>query len=413
MLKVEERFMIKEMAREGVSISEIARRSGRDRKTVRRILSEPLIAERQPRRKQKKKLDPYIPYLQKRIAAGVLNAQKLYEEIRKQGYQGKDRQVRYFVRPYREPQQPQATLRFETEPGEQGQVDWAHFGTINHHGRNRRLYAFVLTLGWSRAMYLEFTVSMQAMWFLRGHVHAFEYFNGLPRKILHDNLKTAVVDRDEAGRIIWNRRYLDFAAYYGFSPRACQPYRAQTKGKVENGVKYVRGNFWPGIAFSDLADLNRQAMVWLNTVANVRLHGTTQEVPFDRLAEEPLTALPLNPYDTALVSYRRCSRDCFISYCGNFYSIPALYASQQVMVKETEQEELVIFTLPGDEIARHTRSYGHKERISQAEHYHSLRPKKVPAKQEPTPQTAPRQFSFWDAPDVQKRPLSIYEAVVG
>jgi hypothetical protein len=249
------------------------------------------------------------------------------------------------------------------------------------------------------------------MWFLRGHVHAFEYFNGLPRKILHDNLKTAVLDRDEAGRIIWNQRYLDFAAYYGFSPRACQPYRAQTKGKVENGVRYVRGNFWPGISFSDLTDLNRQAIIWLNTVANVRLHGTTQEVPFDRLAEEPLTALPLNPYDTALVSYRRSSRDCFISYGGNFYSIPAFYASQQVMVKETEQEELIIFTLPGDEIARHPRSYGHKERISQAEHYRSLWPQKsLPVKQEPP---APVQFSLWDAPDVQKRPLSIYEAVTG
>ena len=139
MLKVEERFMIKEMGQQGLSISEIARRSRRDRKTVRRILTEPVIAERKGRRKRARKIDPYVPYLKRRIELGVMNAQKLYEEIKKQGYAGKERQVRYFVQPYREEKQPQATLRFETEPGEQGQVDWAHFGAIMHHGRKRRL----------------------------------------------------------------------------------------------------------------------------------------------------------------------------------------------------------------------------------------------------------------------------------
>ena len=123
--------------------------------------------------------------------------------------------------------------------------------------------------------------------------------------------------------------------------------------------------------------------------------------------------LPFKSYDTSLVSYRRSSRDCFISYRGNFYSIPALYASQQVMVKETEQEQLIIFTLQGDEIAHHARSYGHKERISREEHYHSLWPKKgLPVKQEPPAQAAPVQFGLWDVPDVQKRSLSIYEEAI-
>lgn len=412
MLKLEERFMIKDMAREGLSISEIARRTGRDRKTVRRIIDGSVKADPAPRRKQEKKIDPYIPYLKGRIEAGVLNAQKLYTEIKARGYQGQARQVRYFVQPYRGVKEPRATLRFETEPGEQGQIDWAHFGSIVHHGRKRRLYALIVTLGWSRAMYLEFTVSMQTTWFLRGHHHAFEYFGGVPRKMLHDNLKTAVLDRAEGGRIIWNRQYLDFAAYYGFSPRACQPYRAQTKGKVENGVKYVRGNFWPGISFVDLADLNRQAVIWLNTVANVRVHGTTGEVPVERLSNEPLLPLPLKPYDTAEVSYRRSSRDCFISYLGNFYSVPAPYAAQQLMVKETEQEAVIILTLSGEEIARHRRSYGHKDRISCPEHYRDLWPA---AKRGTTTQTAQKvvagQISLWDAPAVEQRPLSVYEAV--
>ena len=122
----------------------------------------------------------------------------------------------------------------------------------------------------------------------------------------------------------WHPKYLDFAAYYGFTPRACQPYRAQTKGKVEAGVHYVRINFWPGLSYTGLADLNQQAVSWLDTVANVRIHGTTGQVPFDRLPLEGLLPLLGKPdYDTALVSTRRSSADCFISYGGNFYSVPA------------------------------------------------------------------------------------------
>ena len=159
-------------------------------------------------------------------------------------------------------------MRFETEPGEQAQVDWGHFGFIEHHGRQRRLYAFVMTLGWSRAMYVEFTTSTDATWWLRCHVHAFHYFGGVPKVVLHDNLKTAVLSRDADGTVHWNPRYLDFADYYGFTPQACRPYRAQTKGKVEAGIRYVRGNFWPGLRFVDLADLNRQGRDWLDFTAN-------------------------------------------------------------------------------------------------------------------------------------------------
>jgi transposase len=271
MLRVEARFMIKELHRRGISISEIARLTGHDRKTVRRIVEQPLVPEPKERRRRARKIDPYGAYLEKRIKEGVLNANKLYQEIAAQGYPGSCSQVRAFVQPFREPGGSDATTRFETEPGEQAQVDWGHFGFIDHYGRRRRLYGFVMTLGWSRASYLEFTVSADAAWFLRCHVHGFHYLGGVPRQVLHDNLKTAVLDRDVDGRIIWNARYLDLAHYYGFTPRACRPYRARTKGKVESGVKYVRGNFWLGLRFTDLADLNDQARQWLDTVANVRI----------------------------------------------------------------------------------------------------------------------------------------------
>jgi len=375
------------------------------------VLKEPIIPDKKTVQKRSRKLDPYIPYLEQRISQGVLNAQKLYLEIKNKGYPGKERQVRYFVQPYRHKQEPQATVRFETEPGQQAQVDWAYFGTINHRGRRRRLYAFVMTLGWSRTMYLEFTVSMQAAWFLRAHIHAFNYFGGVPAQVLHDNLKTAVLEREADGTIHWNSRYLDFADYYGFRPRACQPYRAQTKGKVENGVKYIRGNFWPGLEFTDLADLNRQALEWLKTVANVRLHGTTHTVPFDRLPQEKLKPLDQPAYDTSLISYRRSSRDCLISYQGNFYSVPAAYAGQRLLVKETEQEQLLIISVDGQVIARHKLVYGRGQRVVQADHYQPLWPKAQP-QQLSLPTVSLFQTITQNAPPVETRPLSVYDEVL-
>lgn len=373
MLTVEDRFMIKDLYRQGISISEIARRTGHDRKTIRAILQMPLMAKPAARQPKPRKIDAYIPYLEKRMAAGVFNSQKLFQEIQAMGYTGKDRQVRHFLQPYRQAQHRQATMRFETEPGQQAQVDWGAFGTIIHEGRQRRLYAFVMTLGWSRAMYLEFTVSADIAWWLRCHLHAFHYLGGLPQEILHDNLKTAVLSRTADGHIHWHPRYLDFAQYYGFRPRACQPYRAQTKGKVESGIRYLRGNFWPGLSFTDLPDLNQQARLWLDTTANVRRHGTTGEVPFTRLAIEPLQPISGKPdYDTSRITYRRSSKDCLVSYEGNFYSVPIAYAQQQLLLKETESCLLRIFSLEGVELTCHSLATGQQQRIIINAHYAGL-----------------------------------------
>ena len=409
MVRVEERFMIQELFRNGVSISEIARRTGRDRKTVRSVINGPLMPAVKARPPRVRKIDPFVAYLEKRIEQGVLNAEKLYQEIRARGYSGKVRMVRQFVQPRRTPKQPTATVRFETEPGQQAQVDWGSFGTIDYFGRQRRLYAFVMTLGWSRAMYIEFTVAMDETWWLRCHLHAFHYFGGVPQEILHDNLKTAVLERTADGIVHWHPRYLDFARYYGFSPRACQPYRAQTKGKVESGVKYVRGNFWPGLFFDDLADLNRQGWGWLDNVANVRVHGTTGQVPFVRLAQEALQPLAGKPdYDTSLVCYRRSTKDCLVSYEGNQYSVPAAHARQRLLLKETEQGELGIYTLDGAELARHALVMGHGQQSVLAGHYQFLRVN-VPVKQRPgVVQTGSR--LLLDVPPVEKRALRHYEA---
>ena len=415
MLKAETRFMIRDLYRQGVTISDIARTTGHDRKTIRAALKGPVSPPAQRRKGRAHKLDPFVPYLEKRLAEGVFNSKKLLDEIRRQGYQGGWSQLRALVHPYREARQREATVRFETEPGEQAQVDWAHFGYIQHHRRRRRLYAFVMTLGWSRVSYLEFTVSTDSAWWLRCHVHAFHYFGGVPRVVLHDNLKTAVLDREADGKIHWNPRYLDFADYYGFSPRACRPYRAQTKGKVESGVRYVRGNFWPGLRFIDLADLNRQAWDWLDGTANRRIHGTTGEVPFDRLPLEGLQPLDGKPdYDTSLTVFRRATKDCFVSYDGNYYSVPADYARQTLQIKETEDGQLTVLNVEGEEIARHLLADGHNLRVAVSTHYTHLRCGARPARGRGAVQLPAAQMwtSLPPAPEVEARSLTWYDQIL-
>jgi len=415
-LSVEERFMIRAMQNRGMSVSEIARQTGHDRKTVRKVLNGPLVPEAQERQPRKRKIDPFVPYLVGRIERGVLNAHKLYHEIKEMGYEGGETQVRAFVQGHRPQRESVATVRYETEPGEQAQVDWAHFGHILHQGRKRRLYAFLMTLGWSRAMYLEFTVSTKMTWWLRCHVHAFHYLGGVAREILHDNVKTAVVNRPRDGVIRWHQRYLDFADYYGFTPRACQPYRAQTKGKVESGVSYVRRNFWLGLDYVDLDDLNRQAIGWLDTIANARIHGTTGEVPFERLPDEGLTPIYDKPdYDTSHVVYRRCSRDCMVSYQGNLYSLPAAYAGQTAMVKATEGGELLILDREGEIVAWHDVAVGSNQRVVVSEHFAAI-PFSLPQQRSAGAQqvTAPdlRPMPWPGAPLVEARPLGAYQDLV-
>lgn len=407
MLQVEDRYMIKELHRKGLSISEIARQTGHDRKTIRRTLSEPLEVKQQ-RGVRGHKLDPYIGYLEGRMSEGVYNARKLFVEIQAQGYPGGETQVRTYVQQRRPPRNhPPATVRYETEPGQQAQVDWGSFGYVEMVGKRQRLYGFVMTLGWSRACYLEFTTSMETGWFLRCHQHAFDYLGGVPREVLHDNLKSAVLQRESSGQIVWNTRYLDFALSYGFQPRACRPYRPQTKGKVENGIRYVRGNFWPGLHFSSLTDLNAQALAWCNQIANCRVHGTTGEIPFERLPREQLAPVPPLQYDTSVVVLRQVSRDCLVSYAGNYYSVPAIYAGQPLLVKETEAGDLLAFNPLGELVAHHRLLSGRHQRSLIQAHYASLQ-SLAPAGDATLGLPL---MILCGAPQVEVRPLSVYAAV--
>jgi transposase len=347
MLSVDEWIGIRELGRHGVAVSEIARRMGRDRKTVRKVLAEatPQV-QRAPVQGRVGKLDPFREYLHQRIDQGCLNGAVLLDEIRAQGYAGRISILRGFLTPLRRElvRAREATERFETGPGKQAQVDWAKFGKIwvASAAAWQDVSAFLFTLGYSRAQFLTFVLSCDMEHFLDCHLSAFAAL-GIPETILYDNLKTGILGRRADGTPIFPGRFLDFALLHGFTPRFCQPYRPRTKGKVERGVGYVRQNFWvrvaPAVASKDLdlSGLNGCAATWSETVANGRVHGTHGMVIRTRYAEElPLlgTLVGRPRYDTAYHQLRRVGRDGRLSYRGDLYQLPLAHALTTVEVRE-------------------------------------------------------------------------------
>ncbi|WP_286890679.1 IS21 family transposase [Thermobacillus sp.] len=246
MIRNGEFYMIHEIKKRGMSISQIANELGRDRKTIRKWLQQSEPAYYQRHVKRPSKLDPFKDYIRRRMEEGCLNANVIFDEIKAQGYTGRKTILRSFMQPLRPSVLSKATVRFETSPGYQAQVDWGRF-RVEWNGEPKRLYAFVMVLGYSRVMYVEFTEDEKLETLMGCHLRAFEYFGGRPEVVLYDNMKTVVADFDERGHAVWNERFARFAAHHGFLLQSCRPYRARTKGKVENGIGYVRKNFWPRV----------------------------------------------------------------------------------------------------------------------------------------------------------------------
>lgn len=302
----------------GLSIRGIARRTGLARNTVRKYLRAPAVPAYGPRPERPGKLEPFIPYLQQRIAEGVFNANRLLHELRARGYSGGKTILKDYLQPHRRPWAPQAVVRFEPAPGEQAQVDWGVFAYTDAQGRHRKVYGFVLVLSTSRAMYVEFVEQQDLSTLLRCHLQAFAALGGVPKTILYDNMKTVVLRRP--GRVVeYHPLLLDFALLAGFAPRSCQPYRAQTKGRVERVIGYLKQHVWAGARFTDLRDLNRQVQAWVAEVAHQRLHGTTGRRPAELLAAEQGRLTPLRPmavFAPLLLEERRVSRDGYVQYGG-------------------------------------------------------------------------------------------------
>jgi transposase len=301
----ETRVLLRHYLEQGVGKSELAQRFGVSRRTVYHwIQTEQLdrdlddkVVSYTPRPPVARKLDPYRGIIQERLQSYPrLTAERVFEEIRAAGYAGGYTQIKEYVREIRPRSVEEAVRRFETPAGFQGQVDYATFNLP--WGRR---YALVVVLGYSRLLWLRFypRQTMQALF--AGLESAFRAFGGVPQELLFDQMRAVVIgdDRLSKGALVLNTEFLRFASHWDFRPRACRPYRAKTKGKVERPIRYVRESFFYGRTFLNDADLNAQAERWLEKTANRRRHRTTAEAPrlrFERDEQYTLKTLALTPY---------------------------------------------------------------------------------------------------------------------
>jgi transposase len=413
MLNLEGFMNIRDLKQQGWSVSAMAEQLNLDRKTVRKYLLEPP----QPYQRDNPaacKIDPHRAYLRERWEQGVHNAHKLLDEVRGRGYDGGYSQLKLAVGPWREEGRARAFVRFETAPGEQSQMDWGHFGNWG----GGRLYGFALTLCYSRMRYVEFTQSQDIHHLLACMVHAFRYFGGVTECVLTDRMKTVLLD-EAGGELHFNKKFLEFAAYYGFVPRVCRPYRPETKGKIESTIRFVKQNFWPGIAFDSVPDLNQQSRAWMEKV-NRQPHSTTREVPYERLPKERLLLLDNQPdYDTSYMEDRRVAKDCLLSYRGNRYSVPFRFAGKTVLVREPVTSGRIQIYSDVQVIAEHRLAEGHGAMVMVPEHYQGLAEKRPGRGPAPSPECSPgieltpgpgvgRGFL---APEVEQRSLAVYEEV--
>jgi transposase len=293
----------------GLSKAALARQLGVSRRTIYQwlaagLLDQPLPPERPPRQRATRptKLAPYLPLIRTRLATyPELSAVRLFAECRAAGYSGGYSQLTAAVAELRPRPEPAPVVRFETAPGQQAQFD---FATLRLPWGTRS--ALLVVLGYSRLLYVELAVRQTALTVMLGLERAFAAFGGVPREILFDQMKSVIVEdhRPTGGRLLENPEFLRFAAHWGFRIRACRPYRAQTKGKVERPVRYLRSGFLYGRTFLGDADLADQLTRWLAEVANCRRHGTTQEAPVTRwVRDEQAALLPLaaRPYRSLLL----------------------------------------------------------------------------------------------------------------
>ncbi len=387
----------------------IARTLDLDRKTVRACLAQPAWTPYQRPSQEVTRLSAHRAFLEQRAPAVGYSAQVLYQELREQhGYTGSYDTVKRFLRPLRDAQDlaTRAAVRFETPPGVQSQIDWGQALVPFRSGRAVRHF-FVLTLGYSRRSFALACRDEQVVTFLDAHERAFDHFGGHTTEHLYDRPRT-ICRPTGAGGVAWNPTFISFAKYWGFDPRLCQPYRAQTKGKVESGIKYLKRNFLPGRAFVDDVHLGEDLLAWMTTVADQRLHGTTHERPLDRFAVERahLVATRHQPPFRLDATYPRVvAEDFLVSLDTNRYSVPFRLIGRTVEVQRREGR--VVIRSQGQVVAEHTELPGRHQVRLLPEHgpgavARNPRQPRRPAVGRPGPPGG--------VPPVEVRDLAVYEA---
>ena len=301
-------------------------------------------------------LDPFKGQVTRMLDTHPFSAQQVFQRLREAGYAGGYTTVKDYVRLIR-PKRRAAFLKLVFAPGEAAQVDWGCWGTIGVGSTRRQLSFFVMVLCHSRRMYLEFTVAQTMEHFLAAHEHAFAAFNAVPTRIMIDNLKTGVIEHLAGCAPVFNAKYLDYSKHCGFTISACNVASGWEKGRVENAVGYVKKNFLNGLELTDFSAINPAAQLWLDSVANVRIHSETRQRPIDMFETEKAHLLPRNPatYDIARISTARVSKQFRVAFDANHYSVPVDYVGAIVTLK-AYPERLCIYHAE-QLIARHERCY--------------------------------------------------------
>lgn len=394
MLRKGDYMKIVQLAERGVYQKEIAEELGVHPKTVSRALRR-RSAPSGKKKGGEGKLERFKGQVDQLIASGVWNAVVIFRELQAAGYTGKYTMVRQYVATKRSLRAGQvaarATVRFETNPGEQLQSDWGEI-VVEIAGKPTKVYFIVNLLGYSRRFHFWCTARMDAEHTYEGLIRSFEYFGGVTKEVLVDNQKSAVLQPSNEGNPLFNPRFEDVAARYGFVPRACRPYRARTKGKDERMVGYIKHHFFVRYRiFESWAHLNQLAEQWLREEADPRLHGTVKEIVMARFVREQpaLQPLPTQRYDTSYHEVRHVSMDAYIEVRGNRYSVPSYLVGQMVTVRIGLEGTLRVYRAE-ELVARHTLTSAQQGWVVLPEH-HAL---------------------LWQSTlKVEQRPLHIYEEV--
>jgi transposase len=405
MIKERQHTSIKELYGAGTPKKAIARLLGIDIKTVRRQLKKTdWAAYQRDNSDYNNLLDKEQEWLISRMKEVGYNAIVLLRELKLKGYKGSYETVKRFVYPFRE-KQSKACVRFETGPGEQSQVDWGS-AWVWLGDREVKIHFFGLVLGYSRRLYAKGYRDERFASLIDGHEEAFRWFGGFTSELLYDNAKTMITTHNvQTKELILNRQFEDFTNHYGFVAKFCTPYRPQTKGKIESGVKYLKRNFLPGRRFRDLEHLNQELEKWIVEVADARIHGTTHERPIDRFVTESLVPLKhVPPYQYIPAIGRKVSQDSLVSYGNNRYSVPWIYVGHCVDLKIMAGQLLI--SSAGAVIATHDLLAGkHQQSVLQT-HYAGLSALKPRSKVINRPQHDP----YWEEEEiVAVHDLSIYE----
>ena len=362
---------IKDMQnRQNLTAAQIADELHLDPRTVGKYMQqEKYIARQEPERGSK--LDPYKKEIMGLLEHRAYSAEQVFQAIRQAGYQGGRTIVKDYVAKVR-PKAVKAFLSIQYDKGQCVQVDWGSYGTISTGSTNRKLSFLTMVLGWSRMLFVHFTVLERMEHFLEGLRLGFDFFGGVPRKVIIDNLKTGVLSHRRGMPALFHPRFVEMAQHYGFEPVACNPRSPHEKGMVEKAVSFIKGNFLNGHQYPTFSSLQAAGQAWLNSQANDRIHNATGKRPVELLAQEKpfLIPLPAIPYDTSVRERMRASTQFRLTLDTNRYSVPWQLAGQALDVK-IHMDHLSIFH-EGKLVARHARSYDRRRDFEDHDHVKDL-----------------------------------------